>query len=101
MGHLGGQGGSSQVEHGIGRDADSRELLLDPPQAGLETATAFADLVERALEEFHPTAPVVPLLDAEQGRVDVDHAAHTASIGNQPFGRGETPLAATARAADV
>jgi|SRR5580658_384376 hypothetical protein len=81
---------SGTVDDGLGQHSEPGELLADPLESELELVPLVPDLHERLLEDLHPAAPVVPLLNAEERRVDVDHRSATVTPKNQGFARGET-----------
>jgi hypothetical protein len=76
-----------EIEDGVRRDAEVRELLPDPTQPRLETVATFPNVAQRALEQLHTVAPLVPFLRAQQNGIYIDHRADQTENVNQPFAR--------------
>jgi hypothetical protein len=88
---LGSVGWTRAIDDRLRGHAKADQLLADALESRLELVPVVADLGERSLEDLHPPAPVVALLNAEERRVYVDHARRTGVPKNQGFARAENP----------
>lgn len=71
--------------------ARSREVPLDAGEAALQATALVPRFAQALLEAVHASAPLVPLLNAEQEGVDVRHDGVSNPDMNQPFGGAESP----------
>jgi hypothetical protein len=75
------------IDHGLRNGLELCDLAFQPPQTGLDPQPLFVHLAEGLRERFDPPAPLIPLLDPQENRIEV-HRSRTDGGGVQPFAEG-------------